>query len=118
MLRTCVDLLRTAEEALVRANEVGVGVGSARDFPRPDEIGVGLLGRGVTELDQVRLGLEHEDRNLQVGPDPRGVAALDRDRTSVDRGGGPATAVNEDAIEGIAQRLDGVGVGRQVDGGL
>ena len=56
-----VDRRGAAEEGSGRPHFVGVGVGRPGHLPRPDPGGVRLLGRGVAELDQVRLGLEHED---------------------------------------------------------
>ena len=60
------------------ADEVGIGVRRARHLPGADPIGVGLLRRRVPEEDEVRLGLEHEDRHPQVGADPQVRRTLGR----------------------------------------
>ena len=70
------------------ADEVGVGVGRAGDLPGTDLVGVGLLGRGIAQLNEVGLGFGHEDRDLQVGADAQVVRAAAR-RDGVRREGRP-----------------------------
>ena len=77
MLRSVVDLLGAADNGGTNSVEIiGIRVRGAGHFPGPDPIGVRLLGRRVAKLDEIGLGLEHEDRDLQIGPDPQVVRTL------------------------------------------
>ena len=94
---------------------IRIGVGGARHLPGPDPGGVGLLGGGVAQRDQIGLGLEHEDRDVEVGAYAH--AALDR-RSDARGGEGDGTTparVDEDALIGGVEGLDGVGVGCQIE---
>ena len=57
---------------------VVVVVRGARDLPEPELVGVGLTV-GEIAVDHVRLGLEDEDGNVEIGADHRRRRGGDRD---------------------------------------
>ena len=117
VLRAHVDLVGAAQDAGVAAHNVRVRVGGPRHFPRADAPRVRLLRGRVAELRHVGLRLEHEHRYGQVGADPQGgrTGTVARDRCPTQRSAGAAPAMNENPIEGLGQRLDGVREGGQVE---
>ena len=88
--------------------------------PRSGSGGVRLLCRGIAELDKIGLGLEHEDRHLQVGADPEtaGHAAWTRGQFPSERSSPSHPAVDEDAVEGVRPWLERIGERGQVERGL
>ena len=88
----------------------------AGHLPRADTTRVGLLRRCVAQLDEVRLRLEHEDRDGQVGPDAEAGREC-APKVIADRQGAPpsAPAMDEDPVKGVGGRLQRVGEGRQVE---
>ena len=50
--------------------QVGVGVRRAGQLPVAQQVAVGLLGQPAAEQRHVGLGLQHDDRDAQVGADP------------------------------------------------
>ena len=118
MLGSRVHRRGAAQEGGAGAELVGVGVGRPRHLPGADPGRVGLAGRGIAQLDEVGLGLEHEHRDGQVGADPDAPVDVGGDAVLVRRRGPAAPGVDEDPLIGGVERLDGVGVGGQVEGRL
>ena len=129
MVRAGVDRVGTPEERADGGvagspqdgpDDVGVGVGRAGELPGPDGVGVGLAGEVVTEHGQVRLGLDHEHRFIEVGADPR--PAVDERRVvaelSTERRPTGAATVDQERVEHVDCRMHGVDVGGEESGRL
>ena len=95
---------------------------SAWDVPATSHVRMrlvfGCCAGGVAELRHVGLRLEHEHRDGQVGADAQigGTSAAGAcDGRPAQRSARAAPAVNEDPVEGLGQRLEGVSEGGQVE---
>ena len=81
------------------------------NFPQPESIGVRLTGCvGVKDAQHVGLGLHVHDWHILVGAKDRRTAADGISDTSVLTGCGQwqpggSTAVNEESVELVSQRL-------------
>ncbi len=112
------------EPRLAVADLLLVGVRGAGHLPQPQVVVVGLAGRVVAEDPQhVGLGLDQQRRHVGVGPDGRGLTDeagdhVDPDAGLTERWGGAATAVDEEAVELVRQRLHPVDVRREHERGL
>jgi hypothetical protein len=67
VLRAGVDRCRAPERRRVGPHDGGVDVRGAGHLPSPQPPGVGLLGVTEGERHEVRLGLELEHRDMEVG---------------------------------------------------
>ncbi len=123
------ELLRADLPVVVasRAGDVAVRVRRSRHLPHADAVRVGLVGAPSAEEHHVGLALQDQDRNPDVRPDRLparrnrlgdGLQVPRRLEDSLHRHAATGSAVDEEAVEDLGQRIDRVDVGHQARGGL
>ena len=94
-------------------------MGGASHLPHPQAVGVGLAGGVVVQdAEHIGLGLHDDRRHVEVGAQQGGRAEdgrgdVDAAIGRAERRTRPATAVDQEPVEGVGQGLHTVRVGRQ-----